>query len=58
VIDQRSGQSPGVLIRKRVIDRGRRLAAPGRSRVLRTMQIVGVDTVIDCRDSLSHALSI
>jgi stage II sporulation protein AA (anti-sigma F factor antagonist) len=33
-----------------------RLAAPTVS-VMRTLQIVGVDTVIDCRETLSRALS-
>ncbi|MFJ7147044.1 STAS domain-containing protein [Streptomyces sp. NPDC100445] len=32
-----------------------RLAAPGES-VMRTLSIVGVDAVIDCRDTLDHAL--
>jgi stage II sporulation protein AA (anti-sigma F factor antagonist) len=34
-----------------------RLAAPSEA-VLRTLQIVGVDTVIDCRETLRQALSI
>ncbi|MFF4018714.1 STAS domain-containing protein [Streptomyces sp. NPDC001843] len=34
-----------------------RLAAPTET-VLRTLQIVGIDTVIDCRETLRHALSI
>ncbi|MFG3207329.1 STAS domain-containing protein [Streptomyces sp. NPDC048192] len=34
-----------------------RLAAPTES-VLRTMRIVGVDAIIDCRDTLRHALGI
>ncbi|MEU9471319.1 STAS domain-containing protein [Streptomyces avermitilis] len=33
-----------------------RLAAPGEA-VMRTLQIVGVDAVIDCRDTLRQALS-
>ncbi|MDL5198646.1 STAS domain-containing protein [Streptomyces sp. ALI-76-A] len=33
-----------------------RLAAPGES-VMRTLQIVGVDAVIDCRETLPQALS-
>jgi stage II sporulation protein AA (anti-sigma F factor antagonist) len=33
-----------------------RLAAPGEA-VMRTLQIVGVDTVIDCRETLRQALS-
>jgi stage II sporulation protein AA (anti-sigma F factor antagonist) len=33
-----------------------RLAAPTEA-VMRTLQIVGVDTVIDCRETLRHALS-
>ncbi|MEU3520920.1 STAS domain-containing protein [Streptomyces sp. NPDC006654] len=34
-----------------------RLAAPGEA-VIRTLQIVGVDTLIDCHDTLHQALSI
>ncbi|MEU3342221.1 STAS domain-containing protein [Streptomyces sp. NPDC006668] len=34
-----------------------RLAAPTRT-VLRTLQIVGVDAVIDCRETLRQALSV
>ncbi|MER6186104.1 STAS domain-containing protein [Streptomyces sp. NPDC001652] len=34
-----------------------RLAAPTEA-VLRTLQIVGVDTVIDCRETLRQALSV
>ncbi|MGW2492109.1 STAS domain-containing protein [Streptomyces sp. NPDC001606] len=34
-----------------------RLAAPGES-VMRTISIVGVDAVIDCRATLRHALTI
>ncbi|MEW2287800.1 STAS domain-containing protein [Streptomyces sp. NPDC047841] len=33
-----------------------RLAAPGES-VMRTLNIVGVDTLIDCRETLDQALS-